>query len=1216
MAESQPPPATAPRVAPRIVPRTNSNNNLNAPHSPQPMPRSPHVAPRAPQPHPSGMIMVMPGVGPPPTHGSAAFPPSHPQPQSSPQPPFRGGMNRGGGGGGSPRGHIQPGSGSSPMPAGPTPVQPGFAVRGARGGGSIGAMRGRGFRLPSLARQGYGPPPAVMDAPNRAPSPSLSQSAPVISSPSGHPEATPPPPRSDSPDENDSSDTLLPPVALPPVVAPRRAPPARPSRAPQVAPRPTITASTSQPNLNEYAAVAASTSASASTSTSSLPPPSHLGSLTNNRFSNSLNQLPNVPPPGLPRSDSYEDPRPRSYSDDRSFEDNSSPTSSMHASPSHSPKLTPINPHMPRSNLALPPGLQAPTFASGKRKPSVPAPMPPPGTVRVSPYIMLKIISPEDNAASLLLFSVFSTVEEVRQQVIPRIWYDSNVQAPPSGTHRKYQLRTRDGKWLDTRKMISSFGLEDGDSLELFPKEAPSSIVKVSMESGARTALMCDDWTTGFDVCLRVLQKMNKGGPLKEIGDSPDLLGLYMPSETMEIAVGDEDLLSSHNIGSSQELILKPLPASTSLQATSMILKVMSSDGFLGGTGKSRNITMIQAGPHDTVELLHRRIIKKHTIPEWNQFTLHQSTSSGQCGPELLDSLSLEEAGLKNGDSLQLRKLYRQVTINLPLRGQIVLKFDESTTVQVVYDMLFHNYASTFQQPQHSYALFTSKTGQMLEASDMVWSYALEEGLDFKSRIQNLSVIANGVEEVVHVDYYSPLTEAMPIVFDMFEFPELDSTQYTLQQSGLSGVPVSVSKSLIDQGVTPPATLLLKVIDREVVGGVRDSVCASVSIWDEPTSVETVVIEANGDIQAATLNKLIEHLTSPSGHDLEFRSAFFMTYRSFTTPSILLSKLIDRYDVPVSQASVSKPVKLRVANCLKFWLENHFEDFSSSVLLEKLMTFVDQNLGQDTPLGKKFHKIIEKKRSRSLSRRKTSVFVTSESEVMASKRSKKNEGILDFPDEAIAETLTVIAFDIYAGIKGNELLGQAWSKEKTRHRCPNVMEMIDRFNAVSLWVAATILEPTKVKVRAKRFERLIRIADHLYKLNNFQTLMAFLGGFNNSCVARLKYTRMLVPRALIKKLEELEKVMNMESSFKIYRQHLKMANPPIIPYLGVYLSDLTFIEDGNQDEIKGLINFSKRKLLHMVISQLQRYQNDRPKFVDRLDLTTLLYDINAQDENA
>jgi RasGEF N-terminal motif len=75
-------------------------------------------------------------------------------------------------------------------------------------------------------------------------------------------------------------------------------------------------------------------------------------------------------------------------------------------------------------------------------------------------------------------------------------------------------------------------------------------------------------------------------------------------------------------------------------------------------------------------------------------------------------------------------------------------------------------------------------------------------------------------------------------------------------------------------------------------------VCASDSLVVLPLMVFFLYLCTSpypqGDIQAATLNKLIEHLTSPTGHDLEFRSAFFMTYRSFTTPSILLSKLIDR----------------------------------------------------------------------------------------------------------------------------------------------------------------------------------------------------------------------------------------------------------------------------------------------------------------------------------
>ena len=41
---------------------------------------------------------------------------------------------------------------------------------------------------------------------------------------------------------------------------------------------------------------------------------------------------------------------------------------------------------------------------------------------------------------------------------------------------------------------------------------------------------------------------------------------------------------------------------------------------------------------------------------------------------------------------------------------------------------------------------------------------------------------------------------------------------------------------------------------------------------------------------------------------------------------------------------------------------------------------------------------------------------------------------------------------------------------------------------------------------------------------------------------------------------------------------------------GVYLADLTFIDDGNPDRIDGLINFSKPRLDYSVISNIQLYQ--------------------------
>jgi hypothetical protein len=55
---------------------------------------------------------------------------------------------------------------------------------------------------------------------------------------------------------------------------------------------------------------------------------------------------------------------------------------------------------------------------------------------------------------------------------------------------------------------------------------------------------------------------------------------------------------------------------------------------------------------------------------------------------------------------------------------------------------------------------------------------------------------------------------------------------------------------------------------------------------------------------------------------------------------------------------------------------------------------------------------------------------------------------------------------------------------------------------------------------------------------------------------------------------------------------LSQSAPPCIPYLGVHLSDLTFIEDGNPDTIRGLINFTKRRFLFRVISEISRYQQN------------------------
>lgn len=66
------------------------------------------------------------------------------------------------------------------------------------------------------------------------------------------------------------------------------------------------------------------------------------------------------------------------------------------------------------------------------------------------------------------------------------------------------------------------------------------------------------------------------------------------------------------------------------------------------------------------------------------------------------------------------------------------------------------------------------------------------------------------------------------------------------------------------------------------------------SLWEELSNPNEDNIEYNEkdrSVKAATLNKLVELLTTSED---KFLQSFLLTYRSFTTPEILLHKLIER----------------------------------------------------------------------------------------------------------------------------------------------------------------------------------------------------------------------------------------------------------------------------------------------------------------------------------
>jgi len=95
-------------------------------------------------------------------------------------------------------------------------------------------------------------------------------------------------------------------------------------------------------------------------------------------------------------------------------------------------------------------------------------------------------------------------------------------------------------------------------------------------------------------------------------------------------------------------------------------------------------------------------------------------------------------------------------------------------------------------------------------------------------------------------------------------------------------------------------------------------------------------------------------------------------------------------------------------------------------------------------------------------------------------------------------------------------------------------------------------------------------------------------------------------------------------NFTSYREQLHSINSPCIPFLGLYLTDLIFIEDGNPNCLNNndkMINFNKQSATANIIHEIQKYQKQvyclQPvpelQIILKESLKISVYDINDDD---
>jgi son of sevenless-like protein len=115
-------------------------------------------------------------------------------------------------------------------------------------------------------------------------------------------------------------------------------------------------------------------------------------------------------------------------------------------------------------------------------------------------------------------------------------------------------------------------------------------------------------------------------------------------------------------------------------------------------------------------------------------------------------------------------------------------------------------------------------------------------------------------------------------------------------------------------------------------------------------------------------------------------------------------------------------------------------------------------------------------------------------------------------------------------------------------------------------------------------------------------MIAIVSGLNSPPIRRLKRTWDQINQRFLSLLGTCEMTIDSGKNFNNYRQLLQRITPPCVPFIGVYLTTLTFIQDGAPNNLPGnLVNFRKRAKAAEVIQEIQKWQS-KPFNFQRVDL--------------
>lgn len=384
---------------------------------------------------------------------------------------------------------------------------------------------------------------------------------------------------------------------------------------------------------------------------------------------------------------------------------------------------------------------------------------------------------------------------------------------------------------------------------------------------------------------------------------------------------------------------------------------------------------------------------------------------------------------------------------------------------------------------------------------------------------------------------------------------------------------------------------------------------------------DQVILDENGRVRGGSLEGLVKVLTGENV-DMNFLSTFFLTFRQFTDPLELVEVFIRAYT-----ADDSADARRRVYKMLKLWMESYWKHSADVVVLPQIVNFANAHLTGDdlaavNALAEKYQRdprptpLLRPPLQGSLATQEaavaymqTPVLATQVSKTLAAALAKAVETqpvasngssgnddetkswssslrmvkatnplasvasvvgspvtLLDILPFDLAKQLTLMDNQAYCQIQPEELLDLNFSaKRKHLGLAPNVNEMTVMANRLAAYVGDSILSGNVavVKTRKNVLKHWLKVADKLLLLRNFNSLMTIMSALQSVNILRLRRTWEVLSPKYTARFQELKQTVSMDKNYAGLRQLVREMEVPTVPYIGVYLTDLTFIAEGN-----------------------------------------------------